>query len=68
MLSSTPTIWTIGRIALHFGVERHRIEYIVKSRRIKAAHWVGNARVFNDDSVHFIGDVLNQQDDQGGNA
>ncbi|MEQ8770043.1 MAG: hypothetical protein RIB60_05995 [Phycisphaerales bacterium] len=43
--------WTVARIAQHLGVPRHRVEYVIETRGINPAAWVGHARVFDPADV-----------------
>jgi hypothetical protein len=45
---------TIGEIARRLGAPTHRIEYIIRARRIKPYGRAGNARVFDETSVAVI--------------
>lgn len=46
--------WTVARIAEHVGVPRHRVEYIIETRGIRPAAWVGHARVFEPVDVDRV--------------
>jgi hypothetical protein len=54
MSISTPAMTTIGEIARRLGQPVHRIEYLIRARRIRPTGWAGNARVFCDDTVELI--------------
>jgi len=49
---------TVGEIARRFGVSVHQVEYVVKSRKIQAASVAGNARIFAEHDVAYIGSEL----------
>ena len=54
MSISTPTLPTIGEIARRLGEPIHRIEYVIRARRISPCGWAGNARVFPEEAVDAI--------------
>lgn len=45
---------TVGVIARRLGVPLHKVEYVIRARRIEAAGRAGNARVFTDADVDRI--------------
>ena len=45
---------TVGEIAHRLGQPVHRIEYLIRSRRIKPAARAGNARIFSESDVERI--------------
>jgi hypothetical protein len=49
---------TIGEIARRLGQPVHRIEYVIRARRIRPCGWAGNARVFPVDAVDIIASEL----------
>jgi hypothetical protein len=49
---------TIGEIARRLGQPIHRIEYVIRARRIHPCGWAGNARVFPEDAVEVIASEL----------
>jgi hypothetical protein len=49
---------TIGEIARRLGAPTHRIEYVIRARRIEPCGRAGNARVFDEASVAVIGAEL----------
>ncbi len=51
---------TIQRIADGLGKKAHQIRYIVATRRIEPAGWVGHTRVFSDDAVARIAAELDR--------
>ena len=59
---SAPTLTTIGEIARRLGVPIHRVEYVIRARRIRPSGWAGNARVFADETVDVIARELQQID------
>jgi hypothetical protein len=52
------TLPTVGEIARRLGQPIHRIEYIIRSRRIEPCGRAGNSRVFSEDSVAAIAAAL----------
>lgn len=60
---TVPLLATPGQIALRLGVPKHRIDYILRSRRyIKPRAIAGMARCFDDDAVAQIRHELNAID------
>jgi hypothetical protein len=55
---SAPTMPTIGEIARRLGQPIHRIEYVIRVRRIRPCGWAGNARVFPEDAFEVIASEL----------
>jgi hypothetical protein len=58
MSISAPSVPTIGEIARRLGHPIHRIEYVIRARRIRPCGWAGNARVFPEDAVEVIASEL----------
>jgi hypothetical protein len=56
------TLHTIGTIAAQRGVPIHRIEYVIRSRKIRAIGMAGHARVFSDAAVERIASELRRID------
>jgi hypothetical protein len=55
MLTTEPeTLLTVGEIARRLGWEVHRVEYVIRSRRIRPSGWAGHARVFRDADLQYI--------------
>ena len=59
VVSSLPTV---GEISRRTGEPVHRIEYVIRSRRIGPLGWAGNARVFSDADVALITSELRRMD------
>lgn len=60
---------TVGEIARRLGEPLHRIEYVIKSRRIRPAGVAGNLRVFTDaDVIRIAGELRRIDDDREVNA
>jgi hypothetical protein len=53
---------TIGEIARRLDQPIHRIEYMIRARRILPCGWAGNARVFPEDAVDAIAAELQRID------
>lgn len=51
---SAPALLTIGEIARRLNEPIHRIEYVIRARRIRPCGRAGNARVFGEESVEAI--------------
>ena len=64
MQPNSNRLWTIGRIAEHLGAARHRIEYIIDTRRITPSGRAGIARVFDGSDVELIAEQLRRIDAQ----
>lgn len=58
MPATVPSMPTIGEIARRLNVPTHRVEYIIRARRIKPCGWAGNARVFDESGVETIASEL----------
>jgi hypothetical protein len=54
VMTAPETLLTVGEIARRLGREVHRVEYVIRSRRIRPAGWAGHARVFSDADLEFI--------------
>ena len=53
---------TVGQIARHLNQHVHRIEYIIRSRGIRAESRAGNCRVFSETAVNRIASEINRID------
>ena len=62
MTPSTHQAPTVGEIARRLGVPVHRIEYVVKTRRIEPVSRAGNLRVFDETDVAFIAGEIRRMD------
>jgi hypothetical protein len=58
MSISALTLPTTGEIARRLGQPIHRIEYVIRARRILPCGWAGNARVFPEDAIEIIASEL----------
>jgi len=56
--TSTTTLPTVGEIARRLGESLHRIEYIIRSRRIQPSSRAGHIRIFAEADVTHIADEL----------
>lgn len=45
---------TVGEIARRTNQPLHRVEYVVRARRIEPDSWAGNLRVFSDAALERI--------------
>lgn len=55
-----PIVPTVGEIARRLDEPIHRIEYVIRSRRIAPTGIAGNVRVFTDDDVDRIAQELHR--------
>lgn len=62
MSISAPTLPTIGEISRRLDKPIHRIEYVIRARRIRPCGWAGNARVFPEDAIEAIAIELRRID------
>ena len=53
-MSQPPLLLTVGEIARRLQTKVHRVEYIIRSRRIEATGWAGHARVFSEAAYRRI--------------
>lgn len=60
MQSSHGRTWTLARIAAQLEVERHRVQYVVRTRGIEADDRVGVTRTFGPAAVERIRSELNR--------
>ncbi len=58
MATTTEHLWTVARIAEHLNVPRHRVEYLIETRRINPTDRAGQARVFDPLDVYLIASEL----------
>jgi hypothetical protein len=49
---------TVGEIARRLGQPVHRVEYVIKARRIQPSGRAGNCRVFSEADVERIAEEL----------
>lgn len=61
-MSQPPLLLTVGEIARRLDTKVHRIEYIIRSRKIEATGWAGHARVFSQGSLEHIASKLSHMD------
>jgi hypothetical protein len=54
----TTIVPTVGEIARRLGESLHRIEYVIRSRRIQPASRAGQVRIFPETAVAYIADEL----------
>jgi hypothetical protein len=53
---------TVGEIARRLGEPVHRVEYVIRSRKIRPATRAGNYRLFAGEDVRRIADELQRID------
>lgn len=61
-MSQPPLLLTVGEIARRLDTKVHRIEYIIRSRKIEATGWAGHARVFSQANLDHIASELTRMD------
>jgi len=61
-MSQIPLLLTVGEIARRSNTKVHRIEYVIRSRRIEATGWAGHARVFSEANFQRIASELKRMD------
>jgi hypothetical protein len=49
-----PRLWTAGRIARRLRVPIHRVQYVLRSRRITPAARAGRLRLFDAEAVRLV--------------
>ena len=62
MEASSEHLWTVARIAEHLAVNRHRVEYVIDSRKIAPQDRAGIARVFHRRDVDLIAREIERMD------
>lgn len=62
MSGHPPPVPTVGEIARRLGVPVHRVEYVLRARRIEPAGRAGNAYVYSDADVDRIASELRRMD------
>lgn len=58
MTNETPIVPTVGEIARRHNTTIHRVEYAIRAYDIQPVGWAGNARVFSEEAVRRIGEIL----------
>ena len=66
MAVSQQPLPTVGEIARRLDEPLHRVEYVIRSRRIDEAGRAGNARVFSEADVNYIAGELRRIDEEKG--
>lgn len=61
-MSEPPLLLTVGEIARRLGTKVHRVEYVIKSRKVQPIGWAGHARVFSKASFTHIESELRRMD------
>lgn len=62
MPTLVPAVPTLGEIARRIDQPIHRVEYVIRARRIRPTAIAGNARVFSEPDVDRIAAQLRQID------
>ena len=67
MSESPPNVPTVGEIARRYGVQVHQVEYVIRTRRLQPVGKGGNAHIYSDADMEFIGAELKRiaQDKEG---
>ena len=55
---------TVGEIARRYQTSVHRVEYAIRAHGIEPVSRAGNARVFSEDAVRRIGEILGAESAQ----
>jgi hypothetical protein len=61
-------LMSVGQIAKHFNDEIWRVEYILRSRRIKPLGKLGNANIYGAAAVRLVGEALKTIREKKGDA
>ena len=61
-MSTTQHALTVGEIARRVGAPVHRVEYLIRSRRIRCVAIAGNARIFSESDAALIASELQRID------
>ena len=68
-MSQPPLLLTVGEIARRLETQVHRVEYVIRSRRIEAPGWAGHARVFTEaDLQRIAGELERMESDREGSS
>ena len=66
MSQATPVLPTVGEIARQLDEPLHRVEYVIRSRGIRAESRAGNCRVFSETAVNRIDSEIRRIDAEKG--
>jgi len=67
--TDVPLALTVGQIAKRLHVPVHRVQYVIRTRRIHPCVRAGNLRVFSEGDVRQIGSELKRiEADRNGDA
>ncbi len=64
MSSKRATARTVGRIARELNEPIHRVDYAIRTRGIEPEFTAGHLRVFSEDAVERIAEILREIDRQ----
>lgn len=65
-MNPVPAMLTVGEIARRTGRPLHRIEYVIRARKIRPSGKAGNAHVFTEADVELIAGELRRIDAEKG--
>ncbi len=68
MPTTVPSVPTVGEIARRIGCPLHRVEYVIRARRLRPKGRAGNVRVFSEADVKFIAAEIRRIDAERGNG
>lgn len=66
MQAAVPMELTVGEIARRIGCPLHRVEYVIRARRLRPKGRAGNARVFTEADVSYIASEIRRIDTEKG--
>jgi hypothetical protein len=61
-MKQSQSLLTVGEIARRLEIQVHRVEYIIKSRKVQPIGWAGHARVFSSASYMHIESELRRME------
>lgn len=61
-MKQSQSLLTVGEIARRLGTKVHRVEYVIKSRKVQPIGWAGHARVFSSASYTHIENELRRME------
>ena len=66
--AETPSVRTLGKIAADLGVAPHRVDYVIRTRRIREAARAGRFRLYDREAFEAIREELDAIDRRQGVA